>query len=161
MVGRARVAQTWYPVSDHPTDKATYGFEITVLKGKTAVAKRSATPADHRGRLDHVVLGRARRAGQLPDDGSVGNFTLRASKTRRGLPVVNAVDEDLTAANAATTKDSLAKQPDMIAFFEDTFTRYLFNSFGAIVDDDSVDYALETQTKAGLLGGGRRGHRRA
>ena len=61
--------------------------------------------------------------------------------------MVNAVDEDLTAANAATTKDSLAKQPDMIAFFEDTFTRYLFNSFGAIVDDDSVDYALETQTR--------------
>ena len=35
----------------------------------------------------------------------------------------------------------------MIAFFEDTFTRYPFNSFGAIVDDDSVGYALETQTR--------------
>ena len=29
----------------------------------------------------------------------------------------------------------------MIAFFEDTFTRYPFNSFGSIVDDDSVGYA--------------------
>ena len=31
-------AMTWYPVSDHPTDKATYGFDITVPEGKVAVA---------------------------------------------------------------------------------------------------------------------------
>ena len=138
-----------------------HGFEITVLKedrGRERTGSDASRPPRTAG-----PRGTGPRPTSRPatDDGSVGDFTLRASKTRRGLPVVNAVDEDLTAANAATTKDSLAKQPDMIAFFEDTFTRYLFNSFGAIVDDDSVDYALETQTKAGLLGGGRRGHRRA
>ena len=31
-------AMTWYPVSDHQTDKASYTFEITVPEGKTAVA---------------------------------------------------------------------------------------------------------------------------
>lgn len=29
---------TWYPVSDHPRDKATYSFRITVPEGKVAVA---------------------------------------------------------------------------------------------------------------------------
>jgi aminopeptidase N len=35
----------------------------------------------------------------------------------------------------------------MIAFFEETFGPYPFNSYGSIVDDDSVGYALETQTR--------------
>ena len=29
---------TWYPVNDHPTDKASYSFEITVPEGLVAVA---------------------------------------------------------------------------------------------------------------------------
>jgi aminopeptidase N len=35
----------------------------------------------------------------------------------------------------------------MIDFFGDVFGPYPFASFGAIVDDDSVGYALETQTR--------------
>ncbi|MCY7288923.1 MAG: M1 family peptidase, partial [Cryobacterium sp.] len=42
---------------------------------------------------------------------------------------------------------ALALQPEMITFLETQFGRYPFESFGAIVDDDSVDYALETQTR--------------
>ena len=29
---------TWFPVNDHPTDKATYDFDITVPEGLVAVA---------------------------------------------------------------------------------------------------------------------------
>ena len=35
----------------------------------------------------------------------------------------------------------------MIDFLENTFVRYPFVAFGSIVDDDSVGYALETQTR--------------
>jgi aminopeptidase N len=42
---------------------------------------------------------------------------------------------------------SLALQEEMISVFEDAFGPYPFNSFGSIVDDDSVGYALETQTR--------------
>jgi aminopeptidase N len=34
-----------------------------------------------------------------------------------------------------------------MSFLEDLFGRYPFEAFGAIVDDDSVGYALETQTR--------------
>ena len=37
-------------------------------------------------------------------------------------------------------------QAEMIGFLE-TYGSYPFNSFGSIVDDDSVGYALETQTR--------------
>ena len=36
----------------------------------------------------------------------------------------------------------------MLEFFEERFGDYPFNSYGAIVDDDSVGYALETQTRS-------------
>ena len=36
----------------------------------------------------------------------------------------------------------------MLEFFEERYGRYPFNSYGAIVDDDSVGYALETQTRS-------------
>ena len=44
-------------------------------------------------------------------------------------------------------RGSLALQPEMIYVFEDAFGPYPFNSYGSIVDDDSVGYALETQTR--------------
>ena len=31
-------APTWFPCNDHPTDKATYDFRVTVPRGVTAVA---------------------------------------------------------------------------------------------------------------------------
>ena len=43
VVSEPEGSMTWYPVSDHPRDKATYSFEITVPAGKTAVA--NGTPA--------------------------------------------------------------------------------------------------------------------
>ena len=33
---------TWLPVNDHPTDKATWRFEITVPEGSTAIANGDA-----------------------------------------------------------------------------------------------------------------------
>ena len=45
----------------------------------------------------------------------------------------------------------------MIDFFEANFVAYPFNSFGAIVDNDSVGYALETQTRPVYSGQAREG----
>ena len=63
------------------------------------------------------------------------------------MPIIDAVDSDLTRARLATTNASLALQVEMIDFFESRFGPYPFNSFGSIVDDDTVGYALETQTR--------------
>jgi aminopeptidase N len=79
---------------------------------------------------------------------SVGDFELRPEYTSTsGVPIVDAVDANLTPANRLTTNASLAKQVDMIDFFESRFGAYPFVTYGSIVDDDSVGYALETQTR--------------
>ncbi len=140
-------AMTWYPVSDHPTDKATYRFRITVPRGKVAVA--NGVPARHPRTRD----GRTTWWWDTPDlmasyltTASVGDYDLRKSETASGLPVIDAVDDNLTPSNLAATNTNLAREAEMIGFLEQ-FGTYPFNSAGAIVDDDDVGYALETQTR--------------
>ena len=148
VVGEPEGSMTWYPVSDHQTDKATYSFEITVPEGKVAVA--NGLPA-----RDAITQnGWTTWYWDAPDaqasyltTASVGDYELRHSATPDGLPIIDAVDDNLTPANAAASEASLALQPDMIAFLEGAFVPYPFNSYGSIVDDDTVGYALETQTR--------------
>jgi len=148
VVGEPDGSMTWYPVSDHPTDKATYDFEITVPEGKVAVANGlpAGGPITENGWTTWFWAAPDAQASYLTT-ASVGDYELRVGATPDGLPIIDAVDDALTPANSATTDASLALQADMIDFLEDAFVPYPFNSFGSIVDDDTVGYALETQTR--------------
>ena len=148
VVGEPEGSMTWYPVSDHQTDKATYDFQITVPEGKVAVANGlpERDPITENGWTTWYWEAPDLQASYLTT-ASVGDYELRYSETVDGLPIIDAIDDNLTPANAATTSASLALQADMIAFLEETFVPYPFNSYGSIVDDDTVGYALETQTR--------------
>jgi aminopeptidase N len=141
-------SMTWFPVSDHPTDKATYDFAITVPEGKVAVANGlpARRPRTTGGRTTWYWTAPDQQASYLAT-ASVGDYELRRSVSDRGLPIIDAVDDALTPANRTATDAALALQGDMIDFLEDTFVPYPFNSAGAIVDDDTIGYALETQTR--------------
>ena len=140
-------AATWYPVNDIPTDKATYDIAITVPQGYTGIANGelvSATTTAGRTRWQWTS---ADPMASYLSTASIGNYDLTHQVGPGGLPILNFVDQDVTPADKVTTAASLALQPQMIAFFEDVYGPYPFGSFGAIVDDDSVGYALETQTR--------------
>ena len=141
-------AMTWYPVSDHPLDKASYSFEIKVPEGKVAVANGlpARDPITKAGWTTWYWDAPDQQASYL-STASVGDYTLTTSRTTSGLPIVDAIDDGLTPSQRATTQASLARQPAMIEFFETIYGPYPFNSYGSIVDDDSVGYALETQTR--------------
>ena len=141
-------ASTWFPVNDVPTDKATYDFRITVPTGKTAIANGElvGTPTTTGGRTTFVWRASDPMASYLAT-ASIGDYTMTTSTGPHGLPIIDFVERDLTAAARAQTLASLALQPQMIAFFEGIYGPYPFTSFGSIVDDDGVGYALETQTR--------------
>ncbi len=141
-------APTWFPVNDTPKDKATYSFHITVPAGKTAVANGLPVgkPVTKDGKTTWNWDAKDQMASYLAT-ASIGDYDLSYQTGPHGLPIINAVDRKLTPKNLAETKAALKLQPQMIAFYESLVGRYPFESFGAIVDDDSVDYALETQTR--------------
>jgi aminopeptidase N len=136
-------APTWFPSNDHPRDKATFSFDITVPKGKVAVANGLLTAKS-------TARGWTTWSWREPDlmatylaTASVGNYELRFSRGPRGLPIIDAIDKDLPPS----ADDGLMDQARMIRFFERRFGRYPFVAYGAIVDDNSIGYALETQTR--------------
>jgi aminopeptidase N len=149
VVNEPEAAMTWYPVSDLPRDKATYGYEITVPEGSVAVA--NGLPAGP----PHTQDGWTTFYWDAPDEqasylatASVGDFEQRATRySSSGVPLLDFVDAGVTGSALATTNASLALEPEMVDFFESRFGPYPFTSFGSIVDDDSVGYALETQTR--------------
>lgn len=141
-------APTWYPVNDDPQDKATYTFRITVPAGKTAVANGlpAGKPRTKAGWTTWTWRASDPMASYL-STASVGDYTLSQGRGPGGLPIITAIDDGVTGDARAETTAALALQPQMITFLANQFGAYPFESFGAIVDDDSVDYALETQTR--------------
>jgi aminopeptidase N len=149
VVNEPEGAMTWYPVSDHQTDKATYGLAITVPEGKVAVANGlpSRPPETADGWTTWYWDAPDPQASYLTT-ASVGDFELRQTYfSPSGVPIIDAVDTKLTESQRNTTNASLALQSEMVTFFESRFGAYPFNSYGSIVDNDSVGYALETQTR--------------
>jgi aminopeptidase N len=141
-------ASTWYPVNDSPKDKATYDFSITVPEGKTAIANGELVgePSTFDGRTTFVWQATDPMASYL-STASIGDYVMTVQTGPDGLPIYNFVETGVTDNRLTTTQASLALQPQMIDFLDDIFGPYPFTSFGAIVDDDSVGYALETQTR--------------
>jgi aminopeptidase N len=142
-------SMTWYPVSDHPRDKASYAFEITVPEGKVAVANGlpAREPVTAGGRTTWFWDAPDQQASYLTT-ASVGDFEQRpVYYSTSGVPILDFVDTKLTTGQRNTTNASLARQPAMIDFFEGLYGDYPFNSYGSSVDNDSLGYALETQTR--------------
>ena len=136
-------ASTWYPVSDHPTDKATYDFAVTVPDGLVAVANGELVGSETADGWTTWTWSADDPMASYLSTASVGNYELRTSATPDGLPLIDAIDRDL----APSASEGLAQTAEMIEFFAGEFGPYPFSSYGAIVDDDSVGYALETQTR--------------
>jgi aminopeptidase N len=139
---------TWFPVNDHPVDKSTYSYEITVPEGLTAVANGLLVDSE-------TEDGRTTWTWDAPDPmaaylatATVGNFRIEESTAANGTPIIDAIDVTRTANQYA----ALAQTSNMLTFFEERFGPYPFVSYGAIVDNDSVGYALETQTRSFFSG---------
>jgi aminopeptidase N len=144
VIGQPEVAADWFPVNDHPIDKASYTFRVTVPNGYEVVANGlpvgSTTAA---GWTTNVWEARSPMASYLATI-DIGQWDFSLSATADGIPIIDATDPRVTAA----ARPSLAREPEMIAFLEQQFGKYPFETAGGIVDNQgAVFYALENQTR--------------
>lgn len=142
VVGEPQGSTTWFPANDHPTDKATFSFEIEVPRGLEAIAN---------GRL----LERRRKAGWTRwswrenqpmatylATATIGQFEIERARVA-GIRSLVAVDPKLREGAGAVERSGR-----ILKLFKRLFGPYPFTDVGAIVDDASfVGYALETQTR--------------
>ena len=142
-------AATWYPVNDALTDKARYTFSITVPAGKTAVANGLpvGSPTTRNGWTTSRWVETSPMASYLAMV-NIGDYDVTTTHTSSGLPIITAVDRDITGDIRATTDAALARQAEIIEYYESLVGPYPFSSAGAVVDDDDIGYALETQSRS-------------
>ncbi|MFI6598965.1 M1 family metallopeptidase [Nonomuraea sp. NPDC050536] len=137
-------AKTWFPANDHPADKATFDFEITVPKGVTALANGEMTrPAGTEGDKTTFYWREKHPMVTYLATATMGKFSMRQGRTPGGIPIVAAVDPRF--------KSSLSKlytvSGAVTDYWSKVFGPYPFSSTGGIVDDFAAGYALENQTK--------------
>ena len=142
-------AKTWYPANDHPADKASYDFTITVPEGTTAVAngEQVAQPTTADGKTTFRWREQYPMASYLAT-ATIGKFDLRKGRTPGGIPNFAAVDpKHRTSLNSLFNVSG-----EVTDYWSKVFGTYPFSSTGGVIDDFSAGYALENQTKP-LYGG--------
>jgi aminopeptidase N len=135
-------AATLFPANDHPSDKATYTFRVTVPDGLDVAANgllSGTTPGE----------GVSTWVYEAPDEMAtylvqvvIADLDFVESAGPNGLPVRHAFDADI----GGLAEGPMGLTATMIDVYDDLFGPYPFVAYGAVVVDEPLGYALETQT---------------
>jgi aminopeptidase N len=137
-------AHTWLPCNDHPSDKATYTFRITVPAGVTGVANGDLVDHLDGREFDTWVWQEERPMTTYLIQVLTGDYELVEGVGPHGLPLLHAVlRDDLEAVRPLfelTTRQ--------IEFFEQWFGPYPLDRYGLAVTDSEPGLAMETQERS-------------
>ncbi|MGW3582386.1 M1 family metallopeptidase [Streptomyces rubiginosohelvolus] len=142
MANQADAAHRVFPSNDHPSDKAYFTFRITAPHRLTAVAVGLPVEKSRHGssttwtyRTEHPM---ATELAQV----SIGSSAVAHRTGPHGLPVRDVVP----AADRKKLEPWLKKTPDQLEWMEQRVGRYPFETYGVLVADSPIGFALETQT---------------
>ncbi|MGH8828356.1 MAG: M1 family metallopeptidase [Jiangellaceae bacterium] len=150
VAGQPDVAAGWYPVNDHPLDKAAYTFEITVPDGLGVVANGFLEDQTSANGWTTFTWDAPEPMASYLATINIGEWDIRSWTTDSGIPVYDAVDPDLLSdtRRGPAIDASLARQGEVLDVLSEAFGPYPFSTVGAIVDDQpDLFFALETQTR--------------
>ena len=144
VVGEPEAGMFWFPVNEHPSDKARYCVDATVPEGLTAVSNGTLSgPASTVGGWSTWSwCARDPMASYLATL-AIGTWRIDELTSDGGVPILNFVDESLPRRVDRT----LALGGDMVDFFSRRFGAYPFEVAGGIADTHQSYYALENQTR--------------
>ncbi|MFG1623052.1 M1 family aminopeptidase [Kribbella sp. NPDC049227] len=94
VIGEAGVADTWFPVNDHPIDKAAYTFKVAVPVGLEAVANGILKDKRTKGGWSTWTWEAKEPMASYLATATIGQFDLRAYQ-RQGIRYWDAFDPDL------------------------------------------------------------------
>ncbi|MDF3302435.1 M1 family metallopeptidase [Streptomyces tropicalis] len=138
-------ASTWFPSSDHPSDKATYDIRIKAPKGLTAVSNGRLVGRYDRGTSTYTHWRESRPMATYLATATIGKFDVRTGRTPGGIPIYVAIDPKLANSNAVDVYAVTAAATD---YWSRVFGPYPFEETGAIVDDmPEAGFSLEVQSK--------------
>jgi hypothetical protein len=144
-------AYEWMPVNDHPKDKATYDFRLTVPTGKTALGNGELLYYLDNG--DGTTTWRWEMGYPMESAMSTttsGTFDLTASVASNGIQYYNALDSTFTAAQKNAANVNINQHSAITNYLTARYGEYPFDSGGVVADNTAgsdINYVLEVQTK--------------
>lgn len=148
-------AAGWYPVNDHPLDKATYTLRITVPKPYMVAANGLLQETIDHGDTTTYVWEASDPAASYLISVNIGEFVMVTEQGPGGLPIRNFFPPQV----ADIAQINFGRTSDMIEFFSEIFGPYPFEAYGVVVVDTPLGFALENQTltlfgvdRAGTIG---------
>ena len=137
-------ARTWFPCNDHPSDKATFTFRITVPSDRKVIANGDLVSRHTSGAHSTFVWDETKPMATYLATIDIGRWKFRTGHTPGGIPETMAIDPALQSAADRIWADT----GRITDYWSKKFGRYPFTSTGAIVDNvPDVGFSLETQTR--------------
>lgn len=131
-----------FPCNDHPADKAGFSFRVDVPAGTTAVANGELVRKSTTGsRTIWQYEQREPMATELAQV-AVGALTVTPRGRQSGTAIRDVTPTRLTAG----LDPKLATVKGHLAWMEGKVGDYPFRTYGSLVADASLGFALETQT---------------
>ncbi|MEU4875644.1 M1 family metallopeptidase [Streptomyces sp. NPDC021608] len=138
-------ASTWFPSSDHPSDKASYDIRIKAPRGLTAVSNGRLVSTYDKGSSTYTHWRETRPMATYLATATIGRFDVRTGTTPGGTPIYVAIDPVLANSNSVDVYGVTAAATD---YWSKVFGPYPFEETGAIVDDmPQAGFSLEVQSK--------------
>jgi len=137
-------ARTWFPANDHPLDKATFTFLLTVPEPLLAAANGILVDRSTAGGQSTWVWEMNDPMAPYLATVVIGDFAIvddPESSDIAGIPVRNVLPPDLQAS----VPEEVLLQGEMIEFFAELFGPFPFETYGIAVVD-GFPAALENQT---------------
>ncbi|KQP56584.1 M1 family metallopeptidase [Agreia sp. Leaf283] len=164
VVGQPRVAATWFPSNDHPSDKATFSTRMTVPTGLEVIGNGRLASQTTAAGLDTFDWEMEKPMATYLATATLGDFDVETNTDpATGITYVDAIDptlfdRDVDGAPGVKVGDIasqiFATEPEVIDFLSTYFGPYPFSEAGGIaigyIDEDTGDdlpYALENQTR--------------
>ncbi|MEK7425133.1 MAG: M1 family metallopeptidase [Actinomycetota bacterium] len=137
-------ARTWLPSNDHPSDKASWTFAITVPSGVTAVANGSLVSSQDSAAGTTWTWRQDEPMATYLVMLITGDYELVEGVGPAGLPLVSAVLRD----DLEQMQPYLDTIDDQIAFFEEWFGPFPLAGYGIAITDSFGGLAMETQGRS-------------
>lgn len=137
-------ASSWYPVNDHPRDKATYRFEITVPKPWMVAATGVLQEVIDLGTQSRFIWEMNSPMASYLASINIDQYVMEEVEAPGGIRVRNYFPPDYPEDR----KRNFEAMPDMLQYFSGFFGAYPFDTYGVVITDNLpfCPGALEGQT---------------
>lgn len=127
-------AASWFPVNDHPRDKATYRFEITVPKPWVVASTGTLRDTIDNGTQTLYVWEMDKPMASYLASLNVDKYIVETKSGSGGVTIRNYLKSDISDES----KKTIDAIPEMMEYFSRIFGAYPFDEYGIVIADSGI-----------------------